>query len=55
MNKLIAAGLLAAGLCTQAFAASEADVETAFEPYKKGFPTFPGLSAGMTINKDNVD
>lgn len=55
MNKLIAAGLLAAGLCTQAFAASEADVEIAFEPYKKGFPTFPGLSAGMTINKDNVD
>lgn len=55
MNKLIAAGLLAAGLCTQALAASEADVETAFEPYKKGFPTFPGLSAGMTINKDNVD
>jgi hypothetical protein len=55
MNKLIAAGLLAAGLCTQAFAASEADVENAFEPYKKGFPTFPGLSAGMTINKDNVD
>lgn len=55
MNKIFAASLLAAGLCTQALAASDADVDTAFEPYKKGFPTFPGLSVGTVINKDNVD
>lgn len=55
MKKILAASLLAAGLCTPAFAASDADVDNAFEPYKKGFPTFPGLSAGTVINKDNVD
>lgn len=55
MKKILAASLLAAGLCTPAFAASDADVDNAFEPYKKGFPTFPGLSVGTVISKDNVD
>ncbi len=36
-------------------AATDADVESTFSPYKGGFPTTPGLSAGMTINKGNVD
>lgn len=36
-------------------AATDADVESTFSPYKGGFPTAPGLSAGMTINKGNVD
>lgn len=36
-------------------AATEADVESTFTPYKKGFPSFPGLTPGMTINKANVD
>jgi hypothetical protein len=38
-----------------ALAASEADIENTFFPYKKGVPTFPGLTPGMTINKANVD
>jgi len=36
-------------------AATEADVEMTFNPYKAGFPTYPGLTPGMTINKANVD
>jgi len=36
-------------------AATEADVEHSFNPYKDGFPSFPGLSTGMTINKANVE
>jgi hypothetical protein len=36
-------------------AATEADLEHSFNPYKDGFPTFPGLTAGMTINKANVE
>ena len=36
-------------------AATDADVERSFNPYKDGFPTFPGLSAGMTIDKSNVE
>jgi len=46
-----AAALAAAG----ALAATDADVEATFFPYKSGFPTFPGLQAGMTIDKTNVD
>src|SRR6266852_6822589 len=36
-------------------AATDADVERSFNPYKDGFPTFSGLLAGMTINKSNVE
>ncbi|MDR2187773.1 MAG: DUF1329 domain-containing protein [Azonexus sp.] len=36
-------------------AATEADVDNSFHPYKKGFPTVSGLNAGITINKGNVD
>jgi hypothetical protein len=46
-----ASALAAAG----AQAATDADVEATFFPYKNGFPTFPGLQAGMTIDKTNVD
>jgi len=52
-KKLIA--LLLAGVSSVALAATEADVENSFNPYKNGVPTFPGLSPGMTINKANVD
>ncbi len=55
MNRIIAAALLAAGLAGPAFAATEADVVSTFQPYKSGFPTFPGLTPGVVINKDNVD
>lgn len=43
---------LSAGFAT---AASEADVEASFDPYKAGFPSFAGLSAGTVINKANAD
>ncbi len=36
-------------------AASEADVEQSFYPYKDGVPSFTGLKAGMTIDQGNVD
>lgn len=54
MKKSILA-LLLAGLFGAAHAATEADVDNAFSPYKNGMPSFPGLSAGMTINKGNAD
>ena len=39
-----------------AHAASDTDVvDRSFNPYKDGFPAFPGLSAGITINKSNVE
>lgn len=47
--------LLASCVATTAFAATEADVENSFNPYKTGMPTFPGLTAGTVINKGNVD
>ncbi|MBS1142305.1 MAG: hypothetical protein H6R13_3758 [Proteobacteria bacterium] len=46
---------VAAGLVGSAFAATEADVENSFNPYKAGMPSFPGLAAGTVINKANVD
>jgi hypothetical protein len=53
--KLITLALLAAGMTGQACAATETDIENTFFPYKKGVPTFPGLTPGMTINKTNVE
>lgn len=47
--------LLAAGLLSPAMATTEADVENSFNPYKNGFPSFPGLSVGTVINKGNVE
>jgi hypothetical protein len=47
--------LVAAGFVGSAFAATEADVESTFNPYKSGMPAFPGLAAGTVINKANVD
>ncbi len=47
--------LLIAGLAGGAFAATEADVENSFNPYKAGMPSFPGLSAGTVISKANVE
>ena len=53
--KPITLALSLALLGGSAIAATEADVESTFTPYKKGFPTSAGLNAGMTINKNNVD
>lgn len=36
-------------------AATEADVERSFSPYKNGAPSFPGLTPGVVINKANVE
>jgi len=47
--------LLAAGLVGSAGAATDADVENSFNPYKSGMPSFPGLTAGTVINKANAD
>ena len=57
MKKLMNAVLpcLALGLAGAAHAATEADVENSFNPYKSGMPSFAGLNPGVTINKANVD
>lgn len=47
--------LVAVGLVGSAFAATEADIENSFNPYKTGMPTFPGLTVGTVINKANAD
>ncbi|MDO8315289.1 MAG: DUF1329 domain-containing protein [Rugosibacter sp.] len=51
----IVAACAAAFLAQAAHAVTDAELEEAFFPYKKGFPTAPGLKAGMVINKSNVD
>ena len=55
MLKKLSLALVMAGLIGGAHAATEADVETTFHPYKNGFPSFPGLKPGTTITKDNVE
>lgn len=57
MNKKFIAllPLLAAGLVGISQAATEADVDNSFNPYKNGLPSFPGLAAGAIINKANVE
>ena len=47
--------LASASLATPASAATEADVEATFFPYKNGFPSIPALTAGTVINKGNVE
>lgn len=55
-HNLIATFALLAGLVAgTAQAVTPADVERSFNPYKDGMPSFPGLTPGMVINKDNVD
>ncbi len=52
-TRLIA--LAAAALIQSAHAASDAEVEASFFPYKNGFPSFAGLQPGTVINKSNAD
>ena len=47
--------LAIASLAGGAFAATEADVENSFNPYKGGFPSAAGVSVGTVINKANVE
>ncbi len=37
-----------------AYAASDAEIENSFNPYKSKVPTAPGVTAGVAINKANV-
>ena len=47
--------LLTAGAVGMATAATEADLERSFFPYKNGVPTFPGLTEGTVLTAKNVD
>ncbi len=55
MIKQLSLALMTAGLASAAFAATEADVEASFNPYKNGMPSVAGLAAGTVINKANVE
>ena len=55
MIKKLSLALITAGLASAASAATEADVEASFNPYKNGVPSVAGLSAGTVINKGNVE
>lgn len=55
MIKQLGLVLITAGLLNTAFAATEADVEASFNPYKNGMPSVPGLAVGAVINKGNVE
>jgi hypothetical protein len=55
MKKILLAAFIAAGFAGTASAVTDADIDASFFPYKDATPTFPGLTAGMTINKANVD
>jgi hypothetical protein len=47
--------LIAVGAASMATAATEADLEKSFFPYKSGVPTFPGLNEGTVITAKNID
>jgi len=50
-------GVIAVALACAAgtpYAATEADIEKSFFPYKHGVPTAPGVAAGTVINQGNV-
>lgn len=48
--------LLAAVACSSiALAATDADVDKSFFPYRNSVPAFPGIKPGLAIDKDNVD
>ena len=47
--------LLALAIMGQAHAATEADLEKSFFPYKASAPSAAGLAAGTIINKGNIE
>ena len=58
MKKTVLVSLLSlalAGFADAAQAATEAEVDATFYPYKAGFPSFPGLTPGIVVSKANVD
>lgn len=54
-KSLISAAVLVVTTIGAATAATEADVDKAFNPYKGGLPTVEGLVPGTVINKANVE
>lgn len=52
---LLTALALSLAAWSGAQAATEADVDHSFSPYKSGVPSFPGLTPGVVINKANVE
>lgn len=54
MKRTLTALALAA-FAAPSFAATEADVDQSFHPYKGGFPSQPGLTPGVVINKANAE
>ncbi|MBR0565639.1 DUF1329 domain-containing protein [Azoarcus sp. L1K30] len=55
MIRKLTLALALAGTFGFAHAATEADVDASFNPYKIGFPSAPGLTPGMVLTKANVD
>lgn len=55
LKKLLITMTSVALFSTSVTAANLQDVDSSFYPYKNGVPSFAGLSAGMTINKENVE
>lgn len=55
MNKFMTATLVALGIVGHVSAATDADAEATFNPYKNGFPSFPGLNPGTVVSKANVE
>lgn len=55
MNHKHLIAMALAAFVAGAQAATEADVQRSFNPYKDGVPSFRGLSDGVTVNKTNVD
>ncbi len=54
MKRTLIAITLAA-LAAPSIAATDADVDSSFHPYKDGFPTLPGLTPGDVVGKANVE
>ena len=54
LNTTLAAGLLLAATLP-AQAATDADVDNSFYPYRNGVPKFEGLKPGLVIDQSNVD
>ncbi|CAG4884391.1 conserved exported protein of unknown function [Georgfuchsia toluolica] len=55
MNRYIGVFWLLVALGSGAVAASSDDLEQSFNPYRSGYPKFPGLVAGTVIRKNNVE
>lgn len=47
--------LTLAALAAPSVAATDADVDRSFHPYKDGFPSLPGLTPGVVVGKGNVE